>query len=193
MKTYKQNDYIWINRFPNSFTFKTMNTQENSVLDILKQAIIMESRAKALYSKVAEQSPDEGVKRIFSLMSEEEQMHIDFLMKQYTHYQKNQQFDLLNTPIANDNPQVADEILSVSMKKQVSGAGFEAAAISAAIDMENKSVETYHARSVAATDPNEKAFYEWLANWEKDHLKLLIKLNKDLTEKIWNDHQFWPF
>jgi len=170
-----------------------MITNESRVLDILKQAIIMESRAKALYTKVAEQSPNEGVQRIFGLMAQEEQMHIDFLMKQYASYQKNQQFQLLETPVAVESAQIADLILSESLKKEVSGAGFEAAAISAAIDMENKSVEAYQARAASASDPHEKAFYEWLANWEKDHLKLLISLNKELTEKIWNDNQFWPF
>jgi len=170
-----------------------METKENRVMEILKQAIIMESRAKALYAKVADQTPSEGAKKIFGLMAQEEQMHIDFLMKQYAYYQKNQQFDLLETPSTAENPQIADLILSDALKTEISGAGFEAAAISAAIDMESKSVEAYMTRAKEAVDPNEKAFYLWLANWERDHHKMLISLNKELTEKIWNDNQFWPF
>ncbi|HSV89322.1 MAG TPA: ferritin family protein [Bacteroidales bacterium] len=170
-----------------------MKPTEDRVQDILKQAIIMESRAKALYSKVADQTSSEEVKRIFGIMAKEEQMHIDFLKKQYSNYQNKQQFAILDKGAATASPQVADLILTESVKNEISGAGFEAAAISAAIDMENKSIEAYTARANEASDPNEKAFYEWLVNWEKDHHKLLISLNRELTEKIWYDNQFWPF
>jgi len=167
--------------------------EKNAVQDILKQAIIMESRAKALYSKVSELSPHEGARRIFGVLAKEEQLHIDFLMKQYEHFQKNQQFANFEADITSEVPQLADLVISQSLKEEISGAGFEAAAISAAIDMENKTVAAYLARANDATDPAEKAFYIFLANWEKDHHKLLVDLNRELTEKIWYDNQFWPF
>ncbi len=61
------------------------------------------------------------------------------------------------------------------------------------IDMENKSVEVYASRAAGTADPNEKELFEWLANWERGHHKLLIDLNKQLTEQIWYDNNFWPF
>jgi rubrerythrin len=42
-------------------------------------------------------------------------------------------------------------------------------------------------------DPNEKKLFNWLADWEKGHLKILNDLDNDLKEKIWYDNQFWPF
>ena len=59
--------------------------------------------------------------------------------------------------------------------------------------METKSIEVYSERAQAATDPNEKELYLWLADWEKGHHKLLVNLNKELTEKVWYDNNFWPF
>jgi rubrerythrin len=165
----------------------------NQVTDILKKAVIMEARGKALYSKVAEQTASPEVKKIFSIMAGEEQLHIDFLQKQLAHYKKSGQFDKNELEKAAGDDSIAKTILTDAITKEISGAGFEAAAISAAIDMENKSVEVYAARALEATDPNEKELYDWLANWERGHHKLLIDLNQQLTEQVWYDNNFWPF
>lgn len=168
-------------------------TQSDRVIDILKQAVIMEHRGKALYTQVAEQTKSPDVEKIFRTMAEEEQVHIDFLQKQFATYKKKGSFDELDLKQESGGEQVADLILTDSIKREISGAGFEAAAISAAIDMETKSIEAYAARAKEATDPNEKALYDWLANWEKGHHKLLLDLNRQLTEQVWYDNNFWPF
>ncbi len=167
--------------------------KKEDVQDILKQAIIMEHRGKALYEQVAGQTTNEDVRKIFQVMAEEEQTHIDFLQKQLKHYNKEGSFDNNEPGKAPGHDAIANTILTDEMVKDISGSGFEAAAISAAIDMENKSVEVYANRAKETTDPNEKELFEWLANWEKGHHKLLIDLNEQLTEKIWYDNNFWPF
>lgn len=167
--------------------------ESKQVTDILKQAIIMEYRGKSLYAKVAEQTDSEAVKKIFSIMADEEQTHIDFLKKQYAFYQKEGRFDRNQLEQASGEEAIANTILTDEIKKDISGAGFEAAAISAAIDMETKSVEVYTARAAEADDPNERELYQWLADWEKGHHRLLIDLNKQLTEQVWYDNNFWPF
>jgi rubrerythrin len=167
--------------------------ESNKVTDILKQAIIMENRGKSLYAMVAGQTNSEDVRKIFDIMAKEEQLHIEFLSKQYVSYQKSGKFDKLSLEEATGEDAIANMILSEKVKKDISGAGFEAAAISAAIDMETKSIEVYSARAKEATDPNEKDLYMWLADWEKGHHKMLIELNKELTEKVWYDNNFWPF
>ncbi len=163
------------------------------VIDILKQAIIMEHRGKSLYEQVAKQTNNEDVRKIFATMAEEEQTHIDFLQKQLKHYGEARRFDKNDLEKAPGHDAIANTVLTEDMVNEISGSGFEAAAISAAIDMENKSVEAYAARAAETNDPNEKELFEWLANWEKGHHKLLIDLNRQLTEKIWYDNQFWPF
>lgn len=167
--------------------------KSEQVIDVLKQAVIMEHRGKALYTKVAEQTQSVDVRKIFSIMADEEQLHIDFLLKQFKNYKKTGSFDVISFEEDASNEHIAGLILTDSIKKDISGAGFEAAAISAAIDMESKSIEVYASRAREATDPNEKELYEWLANWEKGHHKMLLDLNKQLTEQIWYDNNFWPF
>jgi rubrerythrin len=165
----------------------------NQVTNILKQAIIMENRGKSLYEMVASQTQSEEVRNIFKTMAEEEQMHIDFLSKQFAYYQKYQAFDQNQLIVAANEEAIANHILTDKIRNDISGAGFESAAISAAIDMENKSVEVYEQRSRESMDPNEKELYRFLAEWEKGHHTLLLELNRQLTEKIWYDNNFWPF
>jgi rubrerythrin len=159
--------------------------------DILKTAILMERRGKAFYEKVAEQTQSMEVRNIFNIMAEEENSHIEFLSKQFSNYEKNKIFGKNEFHTADD--QIAKMILSKDIKKQISAAGFEAAAISAAIDMENKAIEVYSSRAKGSDDDSEKELYNFLANWEKGHLKLLMELNKELMEEVWYDNNFWPF
>lgn len=126
-------------------------------------------------------------------MADEEQLHIEFLGKQFSYFQKNNKFEVNFINGANTDEGIVKQILSDKIKLQISASGFEAAAISAAIDMENKAIEVYSERASNATDANEKELYLWLANWEKEHHKILADLNKELTEKIWFDNSFWPY
>jgi rubrerythrin len=164
----------------------------NKTLDILKMAILMEKRGIAFYSNVAAQSINTEISNIFKIMATEESTHVKFLSEQFLSFEKEQEFTCPNLP----DPQadgIANMVLSDEVKNNISAAGYEAAAISAAIDMEKKAIEVYSAQANASDNPNEKRLFNWLAEWEKGHLKILNDLDNDLREKIWYDHQFWPF
>lgn len=165
---------------------------KKSATDILKTAILLERRGKAFYTHVARQTESKSAKRIFEMMAEEEDAHITFLSQQFSNYEKNHEF-----LVVNEHHEADDEdalmILSDNIKKEISAASFEAAAISAAIDFENRAIEVYSKRAIDSSDANEKSMYQMLADWEKGHHKLLHKLNEDLKEQIWNDNNFWPF
>ncbi|MHC1708113.1 MAG: ferritin family protein [Bacteroidales bacterium] len=161
--------------------------------DILKMAILMEKRGKAFYSQVAQQTQDEEARRIFTYMAEEEQMHVEFLSKQFSFYEKNHKFDTNEYATSGADESVVQSVLNDGMKSTITAASFEAAAISAAIDFESKAIEYYTKMADQATDSNEKQMFEWLADWERGHHKVLFQMNQELMEKVWNDNQFWPF
>jgi len=163
-----------------------------SAEDILKTAILLERRGKAFYTTAARQTESEAARKIFTMMAEEEDEHIAFLSKQFSEYIKNGKFSKNNVEEPVDDTEVV-MILTEQVKKEISAAGYEAAAISAAIDFENRAIEVYQSRADEATDTNEKDMYQMLADWERTHHHLLHKLNEDLKEQIWNDNNFWPF
>jgi rubrerythrin len=166
-------------------------TSQNT-LDILKQAILLEKRGNAFYATIAAQAKDPGVKEFFAIMADEEAIHAKFLGDQFAEVSKGRHFQKTAMPSAASG-KFTDKVLSEEMSKKISAAGAEAAAISAAIEMEKRSIELYSSQSVSSADPAEKELYLWLAEWEKTHLKLLSDLDNELKEKIWFDNQFWPF
>jgi rubrerythrin len=165
---------------------------EDRATEILKSAILLEKRGQAFYAKVAEQASEDAVKRFFNLMAEEEGSHVRVLSDKFKSYMKHQKFD---SGDYSERPgfESASRVLTADLKAQISAADFEAAAIAAAMAMEKNAIQVYSRRAAEAGDANEKAFYDWLAKWEAQHLDFLARLDKELTEEIWFDNQFWPF
>ena len=165
---------------------------EVKTLEALKQAILLEKRGKTFYLKVAEQSEYVAVSKFFELMAEEEQDHIEILHKQFKSFKEFGKFE--NIDLGKFDPSLnAEQVLSEEIKTKISGADFESAAIAAAISMEEKAIALYSERAENATDPEEKKVFEWLSNWEKTHLNYLFDIDKDLTERIWQANDFWPY
>ena len=161
--------------------------------DILKEAILLERRGKAFYAMVAGQTQSEAARKIFTMMAEEEDEHINFLSEQFSHYEKSGSFKANNPAAAQTDVEVAMKVLSADMMKEIEAASFEAAAISAAMDFETRAVRIYSDRAAEATDVHEKEMYAMLAEWEKGHHHWLHKMNEELKEQVWFDNNFWPF
>ena len=130
-------------------------------------------------------------RNIFSFMAKEEQLHIEKLSEQYIHFSKLNTFKIKDFHI--DEKGFVEKILTKGICQQINAASFEAAAISAAIDFESKAIEVYTLSAQRARDPLEKAIFNWLAEWEKGHHRILNRLNEELKEDVWYDNNFWPF
>jgi rubrerythrin len=163
-----------------------------SAEDILKTAILLEHRGKAFYTTAARETQIEAVRKFFTMMAEEENGHIEFLSRQFAEFEKSGKF-AENTIKSPTDAAEAAMILTEKIKKEISAAGFEAAAISAAIDFENRAIEVYQERANSSKDPNEKEMYQTLADWERTHFHMLHTIDEDLKEQIWYDNKFWPF
>jgi rubrerythrin len=164
----------------------------NKTIDILKEAILLERRGQAFYRTVAEQCKNSEVKTFFDTMAGEEGHHIEILESQFAAYVQNQQFEPLSSKDRDSQP-AAQLVLTDAVKKQIAAADFEAAAISAAMLMEERAISLYSQRAETVQDPAEETLYLWLAAWERGHLSSLAQLDREIKESIWNDRQFWPF
>ena len=165
---------------------------EDKTTEILKSAILMEKKGQAFYDKVAQQASAEAVKRFFQTMAAEEKNHIRILSEQFKAYQDNRQFNVGQFD-EHQNSDITSQVLSKEIKSEISAADYEAAAISAAMSMEESAIKLYSDRAAAATDPNEKALYSWLAKWETQHLSFLADIDRELKEDVWYDQSFWRF
>ena len=161
-------------------------------LEILKQAIILEKRGLAFYNKVAEQAEEASVRSFFDSMAQEETNHINVLSAQFKAYSDTGHFKAGSFD-ETEKSQLASAVLNREIQEKISAAGFEAAAISAAIAMEQQAMQVYSEQAQNASDPEEKKVYAWLAGWEREHLNTLMAIDRALLDQVWEDNRFWPF
>ena len=144
----------------------------SSVMDILKQAYLLEQQGKTLYETARNTALDNSVKSFFQDLADDETDHMAILKKQMNAFQDKGQFTAESRV---DDP-MEEEILDPALREKINTAGFEATAVTAAVAFEERAVQTYARRAEEATDPEEKKLYHWLATWEKTHLKRLMAL-----------------
>lgn len=161
-------------------------------LNVLKQAVLLERRGHAFYSKVADQADKPAVKKFFNMMADEENRHIKVLEDQFRAYSESGHFRPLDGG-SRESQGFADKVITKDLAEALSAASFEAAAIAAAMTLEKNAIRLYANRAEAAENSEEKALYDWLANWEKSHLDFLADVERELTESVWFDNSFWPF
>ena len=164
-----------------------------TAIDTLKQALILERRGRAFYTKTAEQSSVPGLKDIFMTLAEEEGKHIEYLNERFSEFGKSGTFPAGEAVPPADSGRLADAVLTAGIKNSIDAAEYEAAAISAAIELEKRAISLYSERAEGAEDERERKFYRSLAVWEDGHLELLVKLNDEVLESIWNENNYWPF
>ena len=164
---------------------------ETKEIEVLKKALLLERQGRAFYQRVSKDSESQAVSSLFAIMAEEEAQHIEYLSEQFASFSANGEF-LQKEPEGGDQTAV-QAILSSEIRNQISAASYEAAAISAAMEMENRAVSVYSERAAASDDPGERKLYAWLAQWETGHLKFLAEINDQLLEEVWYESSFWPF
>jgi len=163
---------------------------EDQMMEIIKGAIILEHKGKVLFENAANQAAGDEVRGIFKTMAEEEEKHIEILNEHYKNLQQNGKLAEIQYP---EKPKhISTNILTENIKQEINAAGYEAAAISAAMAMEERAIKYYSARADATNDPLEKELFTWLSDWEQTHLNLLVDIDKELQESIWYDNNFWP-
>jgi len=165
---------------------------EDKTIEILKSAILLEKRGMAFYSKIAGQTSGKAVKEFFEMMADEEVKHVEILAEQFKAFQKNKKFTPKDYQ-EDHGSSISSKVLTKELQGEISAADYEAAAISAAMAMEKNAIKLYSDRAAETEDPNEKALYQWLSEWETEHLNFLAEIDKELTEQIWYDNNFWPF
>jgi rubrerythrin len=163
---------------------------ETKILDVLKGAILLEHRGKALYESVVKSSEYEGVRELFAMLSREEDKHIGVLTKQFSRITKGKWFDIAE--LEKEHASTHEAIITDEIVKSISGAGYEAAVIAAALEFEKNAVKYYSEHASRAESEDEKKLYNWLTEWEKNHMLMLARVDNELKEKIWYDNQFWP-
>ena len=68
--------------------------EQDKRVDIVKEAILLEHKGKALYESVTKAASVEGVRELFNMLVREEENHIRILNKQYSNLVKGEDIDV---------------------------------------------------------------------------------------------------
>lgn len=164
---------------------------ESTVQDILKKAIVLEQQGQNFYRSVASHTDSEAVRNIFEIMAREEKKHEQALVDQYKRYEESGNFKFEG--ILGSQEEFSSKVINEDVRSQIQAASYEAASISAAIQMEQKTIDLYESRAKETGDPEEKKLFSELAQWEHSHANYLNDIYNDLLESVWYDQNFWPF
>lgn len=146
---------------------------------IIKKAIILEKQGQAFYRGIEDKTDSIKLKGLFRSMANEESLH----ERQLKGLLNNETKENAEAEKANENPhEFADEVFINQIVEEISAASYEAAAISAAMELEIKTAEYYRDQAETAGSPAERAFFEKLSDWEYTHLQFLSKINRAILE-----------
>jgi len=159
-------------------------------IEAVKGAILLERRGWAFYTKVAAATRSEGVREIFSSMAEEEKRHEEALSIHYSSLVRDGSLAAVTT--LGQASDISGEVLTRKVIAEIDAAGFEAAAISAAMAMEASAERYYREKATEAGTESGKDLFNWLADWEHGHLETLADMDRALMESIWFENGFWP-
>ncbi len=161
-----------------------------TTLNAIKEAILLERRGQVFYRSVAERSESPTVSDIFTKMAEEEEKHEQTLSMHYSSLVRSGKLAAIDKL-----GQVADhtgEVITEKIKKEIAAAGYDAAAIAAAMALEKEAERFYLEKRDKAESTVERELFDWLATWEHGHLELLALMDRVLMEEIWFENGFWP-
>lgn len=159
-------------------------------IEAVKGAILLERRGWSFYSKVASTTKSEGVREVFSSMAEEEKRHEEALSLHYSSLVRNGSLAAVTT--LGQASDITGEVLTRKVISEIDAAGYEAAAISAAMALEASAEKYYREKASEAGTESGRSLFNWLADWEHGHLETLASLDRALMEKIWFENRFWP-
>ncbi len=157
-------------------------------LDALKGAILLERQGGALYRAAAAAAASEDVGNLFSALADEEDRHQQWLERMFVEMSAEGSTSGFDEPAGSE----VSHLLTPAVAASISGAGYEAAVISAAIGLEERAIDYYTRSAGASSDPGCRRVFTHLADWEKTHLELLTGLDRGIRERVWADGGFWP-
>jgi len=161
-----------------------------STLEAIKEAILLEKRGQVFYRSVAAKSESATVRDVFIKMAEEEEKHEQTLGMHYSSLVSSGKLAAIgNLGQVDDH---TGEMITDKVRKEIKAAGYEAAAIAAAIALEKEAERFYLEKRDNAESNVERDLFDWLATWEHGHLELLASMDRALMEDIWFQNNFWP-
>ena len=170
-----------------------MTEPKQVIQDILRKAYQIEVDGYTFYSMTAERADKPAVQELFEKLAKDEVEHKTYLrdvMKRYDEKGASAFHLDRKTP---DLKAFTDTIFTDRFREQARGAAFELSVLSIGMQLETNAIAYFTQAAQQATDEEVRTFYQFLADWEKQHLNALQALHVGVRAEFWQDGGFAPF
>ncbi len=170
-----------------------MTQANDDIREVLRKAYQIEVDGYTFYSMAAERAEKPAVQELFDKLARDEVQHKAYLTSVMGSYEDKgvAAFNLhLRDP---DLKSFTATIFTDAFKQQARGADFELGVLSIGMTLETNAINYFSSAARHSLDAEIKAFYEFLADWEREHLEALRMLYGGVREDFWQEGGFSPF
>ena len=139
---------------------------------ILKTAIEVEDNGYETFVRFADQTKDESGKKMFLRLAEDEKEHKRILETQLKHLSEGGTWQGIHIPKSSVETLIPALRDKQKRTKGESGVG-ELDALNTALDLERKAAQFFRDKAEEVDDPEAKATFIRLAEWEDAHFELI--------------------
>jgi rubrerythrin len=157
----------------------------SDILDILRRAYQLEVDGYTFYAMTAERAEKPAVQALFAQLAKDERQHQEYLREVAGHYREKARTAFEIPGAVPDLSAFASAVFTDEVRRQAQGADFEAGVLSIGMTVESNAIAHYSDAASAATDDQVRAFYQFLAVWERQHLVALQNAYKAVRSDFW--------
>jgi rubrerythrin len=169
--------------------------RNEQLLEVVKNAIRVENDGYQFYRLAEEKTEDPKGKEVFASLARDETNHTETLKSLYKSIKEKGKYKFDEVK---DMKHVLDTtsespIFSKEFKQRLNKGGLEMTALSIGILLEKNAIDFYKKSAQEAEEEDVKMLFNHLADWEGEHLRLLVNQQKYLQEDYWSEARFYPF
>ena len=170
-----------------------MPEANDEIREILRKAYQIEVDGYTYYSMTAERATKPAVQELFDKLARDEVQHKAYLQSVIGSYEEK---GVAAFKLPHRDPDLkafTATIFTDEFKRQAHGADFELGVLSIGMTLESNAIQYFSGAAARTTESEVREFYEFLADWEKQHLEALQALYHGVRQDFWSESSFSPF
>ncbi len=170
-----------------------MTDAREQIHEVLRKAYQIEVDGYTFYSMAADRASKPAVQELFDKLAHDEVQHKAYLKGVMTSYDE-RGLEAFNVRFRDPDLQAfTATIFTDRFKEQAKGADFELGVLSIGMTLESNAISYFSTAAGSASDNEVKNFYQFLADWEQQHLEALRSLYDGVRQDFWAEGGFSPF
>jgi rubrerythrin len=168
-------------------------TSREAMLEILGKAYQIEVDGYTFYSMTAQRADKPAVRELFEKLAQDEVQHKAFLTTVAEGY-KTQGAAAFAVNARMPDARLINQLLFTGrFREQAATTQFELGVLSIGMTLETNAMAYFSRVAAQASEAEVKSFYQFLADWEKQHFDALQGLYNAIRSEVMADSGFSPF